>query len=147
MKPLDAPLLGLSLCFTIGSLLASASAADQSLADAPPAMQQGQGHRFACTDYTQGRVFIIPASARAQAGKCLVSFWIDKIMQVCPHPDVGHGMAKVKPGFSLADNFDGVAMKFKRGIEGKLDILLEQLLIVIPFGNTQFPACTQILHP
>ena len=32
------------------------------------------------------------------------------------------------------------------GYRGKLDILLEELLIVIPFGDTQFPACTQVLH-
>jgi len=51
-----------SLCALTAQLL---SAAEQS--PAPPApIQQGKGHRFACTDYSAGKVFIVNADGKVE---------------------------------------------------------------------------------
>ncbi len=35
-------------------------------ADTPPPLQTGQGHRFACADYSQGKVFMVSAEGRVE---------------------------------------------------------------------------------
>jgi outer membrane protein assembly factor BamB len=47
-------------------LLSSSAIAQQQSVSAPAAIQEGKGHPFACTDYTQGKVFIVSAEGKAE---------------------------------------------------------------------------------
>lgn len=47
-------------------LLSAVGGAEKSESAAPAALQQGQGHRFICTDYTQGKVFVYSREGRIQ---------------------------------------------------------------------------------
>jgi outer membrane protein assembly factor BamB len=42
-----------------------ATAALQAAGETPPPVQQGPGHHFACTDYSQGKVFIVTPEGKA----------------------------------------------------------------------------------
>ncbi len=62
--------VSVALAFLLGGLLARSSLAQAT--NAP--IQPGQGHRFACTDYTQGKVFIVTAEGKVEweynSGNC-----------------------------------------------------------------------------
>lgn len=47
-------------------LVSFAAAVAQERPKAPAPIQQGQGHPFACTDYTQGKVFLVSAEGKVQ---------------------------------------------------------------------------------
>ena len=56
-------LLKSSLAFVLGLGLVPAGVV---AAETPAPIQQGQGHPFACTDYSQGKVFLVSAEGRVE---------------------------------------------------------------------------------
>lgn len=66
--------------------------------DAPPSIQSGHGHRFACADYSQGKVFVVSAEGKVEwehAAPSCNDLW------VLPNGNLlfttGHGVREVTP--------------------------------------------------
>lgn len=74
-------------------------AAPMQAGDAPPGVQTGDGHRFACADYSQGKVFVVSAEGKVEwehAAPSCNDLW------VLPNGNLlfttGHGVREVTPG-------------------------------------------------
>jgi hypothetical protein len=86
---------------------ASALAGDSSPPATRPPVQQGQGHRFACTDYSQGKVFIVNEQGRAEweyATRSCNDLW------VLPNGNLlfntGYGVKEVTRGKKVVFNYE-----------------------------------------
>jgi hypothetical protein len=66
MKLLDPLRVWLLLIIISFSPLGSALGADGHATGSPGAVQEGQGHPFVCTDYSQGKVFIVSADGKVE---------------------------------------------------------------------------------
>src|SRR5689334_22780981 len=55
----------LAVMLVVGNLAYGACAQEQGVA-VPVPVQQGKGHRFACTDYSGGKVFIVSAEGKVE---------------------------------------------------------------------------------
>jgi len=118
-----------TLCVGFAILLTAAiwlPAADDQMP--PPPVQQGKAHPFACTDYTQGKVFIVSADGKAEweypAPNCN-DLW------VLPNGNLlfnsGHGVKEVTRDKKVVFNY-----------ESKSEIYACQRL---PNGNTFIGEC------
>ena len=56
----------LPLCVAIVLFAASTGMADEPKPAAPAPIQQGKGHPFVCTDYSQGKIFVVSAEGKVQ---------------------------------------------------------------------------------
>ncbi|MBW7865983.1 MAG: hypothetical protein H3C30_16390 [Candidatus Hydrogenedentes bacterium] len=66
MRATAMPLFLLTLALALPGAVAAADTAQGQDAAAPPPIQTGEGHRFACTDYSGNKVFIVGADGAVE---------------------------------------------------------------------------------